>query len=143
MKGFAHTSPALFALLTILIWATPVNPQSKPPIDPATIQRKVQSSMELQKQALQGLNDLPQAEKTVWNAHKQLSSAFNDMRLVANTKSPDPVLDLNIRKAYQALGLIQQAGDALQARREGAAEVARDRLQQSLRITNLLLATGF
>jgi len=143
MKGFAHTSPALFALLTILIWATPVNPQSKPPIDPATIQRKVQSSMELQKQALQGLNDLPQAEKTVWNAYKQLSSAFNDMRLVANTKSPDPVLDLNIRKAYQALGLIQQAGDALQARREGAAEVARDRLQQSLRITNLLLATGF
>ena len=136
---------ALVALFTILVSGIPAAPQSsKPPRDPVAIQRKVQRSMELQRQALQGLADPPQAKKVVWNAFNQLKSAYDDMVMNAsNARTPDPMLALNSRKAEQALGLVQQAGDALQARGENAVEVARDRLQQSLRITNSLLATGF
>ena len=145
MKAHSDVLVALVALSTIIASVTPAAPQpSKPPRDPVAIQRKVQRSMELQRQALQGLSDPPQAEKVVWNAFNQLKSAYDDMVMNAsNIKPPDPILALNSRKAEQALGLVQQAGDALQARGDNAVEVARDRLQQSLRVTNSLLATGF
>jgi len=144
MKVFNPAVSTLAALLMIFTWVDLATAQSKPPRDPSTIQRKVQRSLELQRQALQGLSDPSQAEKTVWNAFNQLKSAYDDMVMNAsNAKNPDPILGLSTRKAEQALGLVQQAGDALQARGENAAEVARDRLQQSVRITNSLLATGF
>jgi hypothetical protein len=145
MKVSSHHIAIGVALGTIFASVVPAATQSsKPPRDPAGIQRKVQRSAELQRQALQGLNDAPQAEKVVWNAFNQLKSAYDDMVVNAtNARTPDPMLGLNSRKAEQALSLVQQAGDALQARGDNAVEVARDRLQQSLRLTNTLLATGF
>jgi hypothetical protein len=61
-------------------------------------------------------------------------------------RSLDPIQELNGRKLNQALTLVQQAGDALNAGSgdpDSAVAVARDRLQQALRLTNALLATGF
>jgi hypothetical protein len=83
----------------------------------------------------------------VGSAYTQLKAAQDDMIINATTaKSVDPIQQLNGRKVDQALTLVQQAGDALIPGRgdpDSAVALARDRLQQALRVTNSLLATGF
>ena len=136
------------ALAALLGFASSLFAQSgKPPRDPAAIQRKIQRSANLQRQALEALSEPGEAEKLAKNAWGQLKSAHDDLVMnSSNTRPPDPLLDLSTRKGYDALQLLQGAVDALGARdRRGdeAIATARDRLQQSLRITNTLAATGF
>jgi hypothetical protein len=140
-----HVVTMAITLAAIVVFVPPVAAQSsKPPRDPAAIQRKVQRSAELQRQALEALGNPAQALRLVRNAWTQLKAAQDDMVMnYTNMKPPDPMLNLGIRKTEQALPLIQVAGDTLQNRDESGVEVARDRLQQALRITNSLLATAF
>jgi hypothetical protein len=119
----------------------------KPPRDLANIQRKVQRSAELQRQALEALSEPARAARLVGSAYTHLKAAQDDMIINSTTaRSLDPIQELNGRKLNQALTLVQQAGDALNAGSgdpDSAVAVARDRLQQALRLTNALLATGF
>jgi hypothetical protein len=141
-------------LTTVLALAALLGPASstvaqsgKPPRDPVNIQRKVQRSADLQRQALGALSEPTKAARLAESAYTQLKAAQDDMIINATTaKSLDPIQELNSRKVNQALTLVQEAWDALGARSgdpDTAVAVARDRLQQALRLTNALLATGF
>src|SRR2546425_262654 len=138
----------VLALAAMLASVSSTSAQSgKPPSDLAKIQRNVQRSAELQRQALEALSEPAKAARLVGSAYTQLKAAQDDMVINATTaKSVDPIQELNGRKLSQALTLVQQAGDALNTRSgdpDSAVAVARDRLQQALRLTNALLATGF
>ena len=132
---------------------TPVCPSLaqtfKPGRDSAGIQRRTQKSAELQRQALQTLGSPAQAEQLVGEAYMQLKGVQDDLIGNASSlKAPDPIANLNIKKAGQALSVLQEAWDALKVRDKSdspgrAADLARDRLEQSLRLTNTLLATAF
>ena len=141
-------------LMTVLALApllasvsAPFAQSAKPPRDPANIQRKVQRSADFQRQALEALSEPARAARLVGSAYTQLKAAQDDMIINSTTaRSLDPIQELNGRKVNQALTLVQQAGDALGTRGsdpDNAVAVARDRLQQALRLTNSLLATGF
>ena len=133
------------AITTVLNLVDPAAAQAtRSSRDPVEIQRKVQRSAELQRQALQVLGNPGQADRLIANAYSNLKSAQDDMIVIAsNAKTPDPLFNLNIKKADQALVLIQVAGDALKSTLENPTDVAREKLQQALRVTNTLLATGF
>ena len=140
----------ILGIATVMLSASSVVAQSgKPPRDPATIQRKVQRSADLQRQALEALSDPARAAKLVGSAYTELKSAHDDMVMNAsNSKFPDPVLDLNSKKTWQALGLVQVAADTLNTHDrwsdpDGAIAGVRSRLQQSLQLTNTVAATGF
>ena len=144
MMVFNLLSSVLLVATLALSLPAPVAAQSKPPRDPVEIQRKVQRSAELQRQALQALGNPAQADRIIGSAYASLKSAQDDMILnAANAKPADPLLGLNIKKAEQALGLVLGAQDAFKGGLENPADVARERLQQALRVTNTLLATGF
>ena len=137
----------VFAL--VFAFASPgLSQSSKPGRDSAAINRKIQQSANLQRQALEALSDPARAEKLVKNAYVQLKSAHDDLVINSTIASPpDALLNLSTRKAYEALTHVQGAVDALSSRDRTGAEtaigIARDRLQQALRITNTLAATGF
>ncbi len=137
--------PILVALLAFV--SSPFAQSGKPPRDLAAIQRKVQRSADLQRQALGALSEPTKAVRLAESAYTQLKAAQDDMIINATTaKSLDPIQELNSRKVNQALSLVQEAWDALGARGvdpDTAVAVARDRLQHALRLTNSLLATGF
>ncbi len=148
MTTKARLLATVLALATLLASLSSAVAQSgKPPRDLAAIQRKVQRSADYQKQALEALSEPAQAARLVGNAYTHRKAAQDDMVINATTaRSVDPIQELNGRKVNQALTLVQQAGDALGARNtdpDNAVAVARDRLQQALRLTNSLLATGF
>ena len=140
-----HLVTSIFVSTALLGISThPAATQSKPPRDPVEIQRKIQRSAELQRQALQALGDPARADRLITSAYASLKSAQDDMVINATTaRLPDPLLNLNVKKADQALTLVQGAGDAFKGSAENPAELARERLQQALRVTNTLLATGF
>jgi hypothetical protein len=138
----------VLALAALLASASSTFAQSgKPPRDLANIQRKVQRSADFQRQALEALSEPAKAARLVGSAYTHLKAAQDDMIINSTTaRSLDPIQELNGRKLNQALTLVQQAGDALNAGSgdpDSAVAVARDRLQQALRLTNALLATGF
>ena len=138
----------VLALAAMLASVSSTAAQSgKPPRDLAKIQRNVQRSADFQRQALEALSEPTKAARLVGNAYTHLKAAQDDMIINATTaKSVDPIQQLNGRKVDQALTLVQQAGDALIDGRGGpdsGVALARDRLQQALRLTNSLLATGF
>ena len=135
---------------TVMVSASSAVAQSgKPPRDPAAIQRKVQRSADLQRQALETLSDPAKAARLAGSAYIELKSAHDDMIMNAsNSKFPDPVLDFNSKRTGQALGLVQVAADTLNTRDRwndpnGAIAGVRSRLQQSLQLTNTVAAIGF
>jgi hypothetical protein len=152
MNVVARPIILLMGVTAVLASACPAVAQStRPPRDPTIIQRKVQRSADLQRQALENLSDPARAGKLARSAYTDLKSAQDDMIMNAsNSKYPDPLLDLSTKKAQQALGLVQTAGDILTTRNQwndpaGAAALAgvRSRLQQAVQITDTILATGF
>lgn len=138
------------AVMTLLAPASALLAQSiAPPRDPAKIQRKVQRSASLQRQALEALSEPAKAARMVANAYAELKSAHDDIVMNAsNLKYPDPTLSISGRKVEQAMGLVQLAGDSLNTRErwsdpDAAVAEVRNRLEQSLRITNSVAAAGF
>lgn len=88
----------------------------RPPHDPAEIQRKIQRSAELQRQALQSLSDPDRAEALVRKAWTELRAAQHEMIMNATgTKYVDPLFDISNKKAQEALLHLQIAGDALKS----------------------------
>jgi hypothetical protein len=144
--------------------ASPAVGQSRPPRDPAEIQKKIQKSAELQRQALQTLADPARAERLTTSAYAQLQSAYTDMVInSSNMKMPDPLAGINARKAQQALTHLRSASDAFKNSQSSPAspapqgqdttdppadtspksssnlEVARNSLVEALRLTNSVL----
>jgi hypothetical protein len=159
-----HRSRSLAVLvLGLVAIASSAMGQSRSPRDPAEIQRKIQRSAELQRQALQALADPPRAERLVNSAYAQMQSAYTDMVInSSNMKMPDPLSGINSRKAQQALTHLQSASDALKnslsqpaaatpkgeesadqapdtSRASSYVEGARSSLDQALRLTNSML----
>ncbi len=150
MSALRHLMVMVLAAVAVLITVSPAATQlSKPPRDPALIQRKLQRSAELQREALQALTDPKNAERIVKNAYGQLMSAKEDMVVNAsNVQFPDPLFAGNKARVDQALALLLGAWDTLKLRdqwSDPSSQVARVRnnLQQALRLTNTLLATSF
>lgn len=150
MSALTRLMAMILALAVILASASPAATQpSKPPRDPAMIQRKLQRGVELQRQALQALGDRERAETLVASAWTELNSANADMILNKNnTKFPDPLFGPNIRRLDQALELVLVAWDALKARDkwtggEGQVQGVRTKLEQALRLTNTVAASTF
>jgi len=98
-----------------IVAGSPALAQSgRPPYDPAEIQRKVQRSAELQRQALQTLTDPDRAEALVQGAWTELRAAQHGMIMNAGVvKYVDPLFDISNKKAEEALLHLQTAGDAL------------------------------
>ena len=142
---------AMFLGLAVVLTTVPaaVAQLSKAPRDTAAIQRKLQRSVSLQRQALQTLNNPGQAELLVKNAWTELKSAQDDMVVNAsNMQFPDPLFSTNNRRADQALALLLGAWDTLKLRDKWADpdnQIAgvRARLQQALALTNTVAATTF
>jgi len=158
-----HRSHSLAVLvLGLVAIASSAIGQSRAPRDPAEIQRKVQRSADLQRQALQALADPSRAERLVSSAYAQLDSAYTDMVInSSNMKMPDPLSAINTRKAQQALTHLLAASDALKnslsqpaatpkgqesadqapdtSRASSYVEGARSSLDQALRLINSMM----
>jgi hypothetical protein len=151
MRVHTRLTAVIFVLTIMLATTSAADAQrsSKPPRDPAKIQQKLQRSASLQRQAMQTLNDLGQAETLVKSAWSELKSAQDDMVINhSNMQFPDPLHNLNFGRSEQALALILGCIDTLKARdkwTDPTNEVAgvRNRLQQSLGLTNTLAAVTF
>ena len=115
---------AMVLSLGAVAWAAPALAQSgRAQYDPADIQQKVQRSLSLQKQALQSLGDSNQAVTLVRSAWTELRAAQHEMIMNASVaKYVDPLFEMSNRRAEEALGHLQVAGDAL-AKNQGAAGV--------------------
>ena len=151
--GWRYSCLGVVLWLAALVAASSALAQdSRPQYDPAELQRKVQRSAELQRQALQSLADPGKSAGLVREAWSELRAAQHGMVMNATrAKFVDPLFELNNRRAGQALGHLQQAGDALErqkglasarASQEGTpaapsyVEGVRQQLEQALRLTN-------
>jgi hypothetical protein len=150
MSALTRLVAMILVPAAVLASASPaVTQPSKPPRDPAMIQRKLQRSAELQRQTLQALGDRERAEKLVASAWNELRSAIDDMTINKNNmKFPDPLFPANIKRVEQAFELVLVAWDALKARDkwtgdEGQVQGVRTKLEQALRLTNTAAATTF
>ena len=141
-------------LLAAMATASPALAQSgRPRYEPAEIQRKVQKSADLQRQALQTLSDPRRAEGLVQSAWTELRAAQHEMIINASgAKFVDPLFEMSNKRAEQALVHLQAAGDALKSNRstagvrtdqeEGAPaqpaylDGVRQHVEQALRLTN-------
>jgi hypothetical protein len=106
---------AMVLWLGAVAWASPALAQSgRGQYDATDIQRKVQKSLTLQKQALQSLGDSNQAVTLVRSAWTELRAAQHEMIMNASgAKYVDPLFEMSNRRAEEALGHLQAAGDAL------------------------------
>lgn len=112
--GLRYSCLGVALLLTLLASASAVAQAPRPQYDVAELQRKVQRSAELQRQALQSLADPRKAESLVREAWTELRAAQHGMILNASSaKFVDPLFEMNKRRADQALSHLQLAGDAL------------------------------
>ena len=150
MRTLTHLIAMIVSLAVVLASASPaVTQPSKPPRDPATIQKKLERSAELQRQTLQALGDREQAERLVARAWNELKSANDDMIVNKNnSKFPDPLFPANIKRLDQALDLVQVALDRLRARDKWTGEASqvqevRAKLEQAVRLTTTVAATTF
>ena len=151
--GLRYSCLVVALLLTLLASASAVAQAPRPQYDVAELQRKVQRSAELQRQALQSLADPRKAESLVREAWTELRAAQHGMILNASSaKFVDPLFEMNKRRADQALGHLQLAGDALQSQKgvtspraqqeEGASGASsyvdgvRQHLEQAVRLTD-------
>jgi hypothetical protein len=151
--GLRYRCLGLALLLTLLASASAVAQAGRPQYDVAELQRKVQRSAELQRQALQSLADPRKAEGLVRQAWTELRAAQHGMILNASSaKFVDPLFEMNNRRAEQALGHLQVAGDVLERQKgvtspraeqeEGASAASsyvdgvRQHLEQAVRLTN-------
>jgi hypothetical protein len=90
----------------------------RPPYDQAEIQRKIQKSVGLQRQALQALSDAKRAEGLLRSALTELRAAQHEMIINASVaKFVDPLFEITNRKAQEALVHRQAAADARQSNR--------------------------
>jgi hypothetical protein len=147
---------AMVLWLGAAAWVSPALAQSgRSQYDAADIQRKVQRSLSLQKQALQSLGDSNQALTLVRSAWTELRAAQHEMIMNASeAKYVDPLFELSNRRAQEALGHLQVAGDALATNRGAAGVRANDEdggqpanpyldgvrrhIEQAVRLTNSL-----
>lgn len=133
----------IVALAAVLATAFPAATQSSL----EDIRMKLVESSALQRRALQTLSSDPgRAEQLISDAYAQLQAAHSAMVIRASgMKFPDPLFAFNDTKAREALALLQTAGDTLKVRDQSTAAdsigVARNRLDQALRLTNLLAGT--
>jgi hypothetical protein len=156
LPGLRYSCLGVALLLTLLASASAVAQAPHPQYDVAELQRKVQRSAELQRQALQSLADPRKAESLVREAWTELRAAQHGMILNASSaKFVDPLFEMNKRRADQALSHLQLAGDALASQKgvtspraqqeEGAPAASsyvdgvRQHLEQAVRLTNGLM----
>jgi len=158
MTEFCHPIGSALTMVAVLIAMSSAAAQSPSlPGTPVDIQARIQKSAELQRQALQSLADLGQAERLTDNAYAELRAALSTMIIKASgAKFQDPLFDIQKRRGEQALTLLQVARDALHANRQdqrpkGQAEdgqpggsgsyleKARSNLEQALRLTSTLI----
>lgn len=113
---------ALALLLGAIASASPALAQSgRPRYEAADIQRKIQKSLELQRQALQSLNETARADTLVRSAWTELRAAQHEMIMNASgAKFVDPLFEMSNKRAGEALGHLQAAGDALESGRGSA-----------------------
>lgn len=154
VRRYIRLALAMVLWLGAIAWASPALAQSGRPLyDAADIQRKVQRSLTLQRQALQSLSD-PQAVTLVRSAWTELRAAQHEMIMNASgAKFVDPLFEMTSRRAEEALGHLQAAGDALATSRATGIRVndedggqaanayldgVRRHIEQAVRLTNSL-----
>ena len=113
----AFSALILLTLSMILTGASPATGQtSTSGRSQMEIQNLIQKSAALQRQALQSLNDPRRTERLVSDAYADLQAALSAMIINASgAKFPDPLLDVQRKRAEQALRLLQAAVDALKS----------------------------
>jgi hypothetical protein len=143
-------------VVVVLIALSPALAQAPLPQTSTNIQARIQKSAELQRQALQSLTDVGRAERLTNGAYAELQAALSTMIIKAsNAKFPDPLFDIQKRRAEQALALLQVARDVLQGTRQesrpqaqeegqpsrpsGNLETVRSNLEQALQLTSTLV----
>src|ERR1044072_6503677 len=98
--GWRYCCRGVVLLLAALVATSSALAQApRPPYEVADIERKVQRSAELQRQALQSLTDPRKAESLVRGAWTELRAALHEMILNASrAKFVDPLFELNNRR---------------------------------------------
>jgi hypothetical protein len=148
--GWRYACLGVLVLLGALAVSSSAVAQA-PRYDQAGIQLKVQKSVDLQRQALQSLTDPPRAERLVRGAWTELQAAQHEMVINSTrAKFVDPLVELNNRRAEQALGHLQKAFDFLATQKNapaagteqqeksasGSLDGVRQHIEQAMRLTN-------
>jgi hypothetical protein len=142
--------PVAFALtlLVVVLAAQPVVGQySRPPRNTQAIRMKIEKSAELQRVALHLVEEPARAEAAAAEAYVQLRAAHGDMTVNAGSMNmPDPLFPLMDKRIWEARDHLLHARDYLKrAAQQGDRSligIGRERLQQSLRLTEIVLATA-
>jgi hypothetical protein len=123
--------------------------QAQPPRSPAVIRQQIETSLMLQHETLAALDDPERALRLVWDAYVQMRAAHSSMTINAsNTAFPDPLFPFANQRIEQARNNILGAHDALRSRDRWTGQgpwqdVVRQRLTESVRLTQIILATTF
>jgi hypothetical protein len=150
----------VLATLLTAVWS--VAARGQPPSPHAEAQGRILKSSNLQREALQVLDNPSHAEELVRAAREELHVALQWLASRRDAKTfTDPLFRLNTGRIQRALALLQRAGEALsatarqQAEGESAAsarrldpppparpdygEVVRTNLVEALRVTNSIV----
>ena len=134
-----------FAMVVTLAAGLATLAQGQQRNDTLQVQARIDRSVRLQREALENLNDPARAEELVRQAYRELSAAQSAMIINASgMRFPDPLLDLNNRKASEALLHLQRAEDTLTSNRKAPSgdpyiDGVRRNLERALRLTRLVL----
>jgi hypothetical protein len=119
-------SPVVWQLLVVVLsvvaagWPAPVRSQPSANVE---AQSRILKSSDLQREALQALNDPGHAEQLVREAQDELQAAqqsLGNSRVAGQFK--DPLARLNAKRIDRAMALLQRAGDTLSATTQQNAE---------------------
>ena len=146
MSQSALQRTLLGAALMVGLWASLAQAQ---PRNTALIRRQLETSLTLQIEAVNALDEAGRAERLTYDAYVQMRAAHGHMTINdSNAKYPDPLFPLANRRIEQARGRLLAAHEALKARTTSnasgnAIDIARNHLTEAIRMTRLILATTF
>ena len=132
--------------LALGLWASVAQAQ---PRSPALIRQQIEASLNRQIQAVSALEEPERAGRLTWEAYVQMGAAHGNMTINASSaKYPDPLSPLANQRMEQARAQILSAHDALKSRSTWSAssnpiDVARNHLNEAIRLTRIILATTF
>jgi len=119
------------------------------PRNTGMIRQQLETSLALQIEAVNALDDAGRAEGLTYNAYVQMRAAHGHMTINdSNAKYPDPLFPLANRRIEQARGRLLAAHEVLKARNTlnasgNAIDIARNHLTEAIRMTRIILATTF
>jgi len=139
---------ALAAILAFLLSAVGAQGVYRIDPNPRSIQANLETSLRLEKVAMERLEAPDEAPRLTWQAHEYLRTAHTKLQHnIELAKFPIPLFQLASPKLQQARNYLLQAQDALKdpecVARNASSEAAAERLRQSAHLIELVMVSSF